>query len=344
MKILSLIVPAYNSAAFLPKCLDSFLCSDVLEELDVVVVDDGSADETARIAQSYCRKYPASFRLIRQENRGHGGALNTGSAAAVGKYLKVIDADDWVISENLPEFVEFLKGSSADVVLTDYQTLDICTGEVRNWRSFPGEAGKAYTLAQIMGRWKDFDRCLTFHGIAYRTEFYHRFGIRLSERVFYEDHEFAAFPCCRAEGIAVRNLTVYVYRIGDKQQSVSPENQLKRQHHTRQVLQRMATEYRAQAPCLTAAGREYVSRKTAGLLLGYLITALLGNPDRGQGRRDARAFMVYFRGNFPGTAELVQRQYGILRILNRMGVSKACFDRFLRSRVYNLLRGNRNFD
>ena len=96
MKILSFIIPSYNSERFLDKCIGSMLSEQVLDALDIIVVNDGSKDGTVEVAQKYCDAYPDSVRLISQENKGHGGALNTGCAAAVGKYLKVIDADDWV--------------------------------------------------------------------------------------------------------------------------------------------------------------------------------------------------------------------------------------------------------
>ena len=104
-KILSFIIPSYNSQGFLDTCIPSFANGEVLDELDIIIVNDGSQDDTAAVAEKYCQMYPGSVRLISQENKGHGGALNTGCAAAVGRYLKVIDADDWVLTENLPAFV-----------------------------------------------------------------------------------------------------------------------------------------------------------------------------------------------------------------------------------------------
>ena len=108
MKVLSFIVPSYNSENYLDKCIPSFLADEILDKLDIIIVNDGSTDGTAEAAEKYCAIYPDSVRLISQENRGHGGALNTGCSAAQGKYLKVIDADDWVETENLPQFLDLL--------------------------------------------------------------------------------------------------------------------------------------------------------------------------------------------------------------------------------------------
>ena len=77
MKILSFIIPSYNSARFLDKCIGSFLDPDVTDRLDIIIVNDGSTDETPQVAQAYADRYPGCVRLINQVNKGHGGALNT---------------------------------------------------------------------------------------------------------------------------------------------------------------------------------------------------------------------------------------------------------------------------
>ncbi len=342
MKILSLIVPSYNSEGFLDTCIPSFLHPDVVEALDIIIVNDGSVDNTPAVAEKYCREYPGSVRLINQENKGHGGALNTGCAAAVGKYLKVIDADDWVETDNLPAYIEFLRTCESDVVLSHHYTVDISTKEVKKWKSYPETFGKAYDFDEIMRDWKSFDRSLTFHGITYNTAFYHKFGIQLSEHVFYEDHEFATFPCCHARSVTPVDLFIYDYRIGDVQQSVSDGNQLKRLGHTDTVLRRLVSEYhKLPGDC---PGKAYVQMKAQGLLLSYLTTVMLVEPKRSAGRAQGRAMMEFFQGHLPETYALARKQYRIFRLLNLLGVRKKGFEKLLRSKLYNRLRHNHDFD
>lgn len=342
MKILSLIVPSYNSEGFLDTCIPSFLHPDVVEALDIIIVNDGSVDNTVSVAEAYCKKYPNSVRLINQENKGHGGALNTGCAAAVGKYLKVIDADDWVETENLPAFVNFLRGCESDVVLSHHYTVDISTKEIKKWKSYPETFEKAYTFDEIMPQWKNFDRSLTFHGITYNTAFYHKHNFRLSEHVFYEDHEFATFPCCHARGITPVDLFIYDYRIGDVQQSVSDSNQLKRLGHTETVLRRLVSEYhKLSADC---PGKAYVQMKAQGLLLSYLTTVMLVEPKRRAGRAQGKSMMAFFREELPETYELAGKQYRIIRLMNLLGVRKKGFEKLLRSKLYKHLRGSHDFD
>lgn len=340
MKILTFIIPAYNSEQFLDKCILSMLVSEVLDKLEIIVVNDGSTDGTAVAAETYCAQYPDVVRLVSQENKGHGGALNAGCAAAQGKYLKVIDADDWVEAQNLPAFMQLLEQCESDVVLTHHHTIDISTGEIKNWRSYPAEFGRGYTFDEIMVDWRSFDRSLTFHGITYRTAFYHEFGHQLLEHVFYEDHEYATYPCCYAKSITPFDLFLYEYRIGDVNQSVSNHNQLKRLGHIEAVLQRMAEEYQTLPE---SSNRQYAAMKIQGLLLSYLTTALLVNPDKKQGRQLARIQMAKRQNDAVRVYDLVQQKYQVFCLLNRLHVSKVAWDIILSSRIYNRLRGNHDF-
>lgn len=343
-KILSFIIPSYNAQQFLDKCIPSFVNEEVFDELDVIIVNDGSKDNTAEVAQKYCDMYPNSVRLISQENKGHGGALNTGCAAAVGKYLKVIDADDWVETQNLPEFVKLLKKCDSDVVLTHHYTINISNGEVKKWMSYPKEFGRAYTFDEIMADWKSFDRSLTFHGITYNTKFYHENAIQLSEHVFYEDHEFATIPCCYAKTITPVDLFIYDYRIGDVQQSVSDENQLKRISHTEAVLKRFIKEYKTLKLDENSAGRTYYCMKVQGLLLSYITTVMLVEKNKKFGRELGDKMMARFHKHMPMTFEMAEKQYKIFRLMNGLRINKNTFEAVLHSKVYNKLRNNHDFE
>lgn len=340
MKLLSFVIPAYNSEAYLEKCLSSMLEPSVLEDLEIIVVNDGSTDATEKIALDFCGRYPGTVRLITQKNLGHGGALNTGCAAAQGKYLKVIDADDWVESRSLPAFVKALEKCESDVVLTHYRTVNITTGEDKAWRCYPEAFGKAMTLADVMNRWGDFDRALTFHGIAYRRDFYQKMGISLSEHIFYEDHEFATFPCCHAETVTPLDIFVYVYRIGDVNQSVSDANQLRRISHVEAVLNRLLTEGEKLPQ---GAGRDYAAAKAQGLLMSYLTTALLVCPDKAQGRALAEKAVEALRTPFPENYRQIQGKYKIFQAMSRLHITRRQFEAVLDSRLYNKLRGNHDF-
>lgn len=338
MKVLTFVIPAYNSEAFLHKCINSILHPQCLEQVEIIVVNDGSTDSTAQIAQDFCCRYPGTVRLISQENRGHGGALNAGCSAAQGRYVKILDADDWIQTEYLPDFLRVLENSHSDVILTHFRTIDIGTGEICCLKSQPQTFGEPLTMAQILSQWRSFFQVMTIHGITYRTDFYHRHGLQLSEHVFYEDYEFVTFPCCHAATITPLDLFIYDYRIGDVQQSVSDTNKLKRVSHLETVLNRMVRENHGLATD-PKTNREYITIKTQELLLSYLTTVLLINPQKKAGRMQARKQMKAMQVSFPEVYAMARKKYLIFCLMNRLHISKSAWEQFLRSRLYRLLRG-----
>lgn len=104
MKILSVVVPCYNSEAYMENCIHSLLTGGT--EVEIIIVDDGSMDRTAVIAYKYGADYPDVVKVIHQENGGHGEAVNTGLRHATGLFFKVVDSDDWV---SISAFKEMMK-------------------------------------------------------------------------------------------------------------------------------------------------------------------------------------------------------------------------------------------
>lgn len=343
-KVLSFVVPSYNSERFLDTIIPSFLEASVIDKLDIIIVNDGSTDNTIPKAEGYVKMYPDSVRLINQENKGHGGALNTGLSNAKGKYVKVIDADDWVVTKNLPSFIEKLEKIDSDVILTHHYTINIGNGnEKKKWMSYPEKFEVPYTFEQIMSNWKSFDRSLTFHGITYNTKFYQDNCMQLSEHVFYEDHEYATVPCCVANSITPIDMFIYCYRIGDVEQSVSNVNQLKRIGHTESVLKRLISEY-PNRDFKTDAQKRYYCMKAQGLLMSYLTTVLLVEKDRKKGRAMAESLMNEFHEKLPLTYDMAVKQYKVFKMMNSMHIDKDDWEKISHSAIYNKLRGNHSFD
>lgn len=341
MKIITFVIPAYNSEKYLDKCITSMLKPECLDKIEIIIVNDGSTDKTSEIALKYCKQYPHTVLLINQENKGHGGALNTGCARAKGKYLKVIDADDWINTENLESFILKLEKCESEVVLTLYHTINVATGEVLNWRCFPPEFETIYTFSDILKDWKEFDRCFTFHGITYRTDFYQSYKKPLPEHIFYEDHVYATFPCCEAKSITPFNLFIYEYRIGDTEQSVSRINQVKRHSHTEKVLSIMEHRY---LEMHITSGREYIEKKIEGLLLSYFSIVLLSHPNRREGRKLAIKQYNCCKTMAPNVIASLNKKYHMFVIMNKLGVSMKHWEYILQCQVYNCIRKNHSFE
>ena len=111
MKLITFTVPCYNSAAYMDHCIETLLPAG--EEAEIILVDDGSKDDTGKIADAYAEKYPTIVRVIHQENGGHGEGVNQGIRNATGMYFKVVDSDDWLDDDALAKVMDVLRAQAA---------------------------------------------------------------------------------------------------------------------------------------------------------------------------------------------------------------------------------------
>jgi glycosyltransferase involved in cell wall biosynthesis len=104
MKKISFVVPCYNSEDYMERCIDSLLVLG--EDVEIIIVNDGSKDNTGKIADKYQKKYPTIVKAIHKENGGHGSGVNAGIKNAKGKYFKVVDSDDWLDKDSLIKLLD----------------------------------------------------------------------------------------------------------------------------------------------------------------------------------------------------------------------------------------------
>ena len=218
-KILSVSIAAYNVAQTLKECLDPFLKSEVLDYLDIMIVDDGSKDNTAELASNYQNQYPTSIRLISKENGGWGSTVNIGIQNARGKYFKQLDGDDYYEPSALNKFVEYLKQTSSDLVIAPYITYDSETGDIITTENCnPGcEEKKVFLIKEIDG-FSPF-----MHSLAIRTKLLQVGKVSVTEHCFYTDTEFVLKACNQANTVSFFDLPVYYYRRAALGQSMSLE-------------------------------------------------------------------------------------------------------------------------
>lgn len=215
-KILTITIPSYNVEKYLNQTLDSFLEEEILGDIEVLIVDDGSKDKTPVIGREYEQKYPDTFRVISKENGGHGSTINRGIQEATGKYFKVVDGDDWVNTEDFVKLVQKLKICNADYVVTNYYEVNDITGEKnpREYREFQKkDIWKFSEAAQI--------KQIGMHPLVIKTEILKNNKICLDEHCFYVDVEYILYPVPYVETVQYFDLYVYMYRLAVTTQSVS---------------------------------------------------------------------------------------------------------------------------
>lgn len=120
MKLLSVIIPLYNSAAWLEKCLLSILNQDIPEEqLEIICINDGSPDNSADIARGLAQQHPCIL-VLDQNNQGPSGARNTGMRHATGEYLSFVDPDDYVEPHSYGELIAVMHKNGLDMLRFGY--------------------------------------------------------------------------------------------------------------------------------------------------------------------------------------------------------------------------------
>ncbi len=239
-KILSVSIAAYNAENWLERCLDSFCVFEVMDDIEILIVNDGSCDRTKDIAEKYVKQYPQTFRLINKENGGHGSTINTSICIAAGKYYKVVDADDWVESNGLVDLVQRLKTIDADAFLSPYYVVKAENMQKKLMQSVKdqGRAKRVLKIDEISATIN-----LQMHAITFRTAILQDNFTPIDEHCFYVDMEYLAFYFRLVRTVYISNIPVYDYLLGTNEQSVNIVNMVKRREQHLRVCSRIIEYY-----------------------------------------------------------------------------------------------------
>lgn len=246
MKLLSIAIPCYNSAAYMRNCIESLLPGG--DEVEILIVNDGSTkDNTAEIADEYEARYPGICRAIHQENGGHGEAVNAGLRNATGIYFKVVDSDDWVNKEAYMEVLEtlrnFVKGKETlDMLISNfvYEKQGAKHKRVMQYRT-------ALPKRELMS-WKDvkvfmLGQYILMHSVIYRTEMLRECGLELPKHTFYVDNIFVFQPLPYVKTMYYLDVNFYRYFIGREDQSVNEQIMIGRIDQQIRVTKLMLEDY-----------------------------------------------------------------------------------------------------
>ena len=272
-KVLTVTIPSYNVAKYLEQTLGSFVDEQILDDIEVLIVDDGSKDNTPQIGASFEARYPNSFRVISKENGGHGSTINRGILEAKGTYFKVVDGDDWVNTDDFVKLVKELKACTAEYVVTNYFEVMDGTGEQIPvmYREFLGK--EVLSFAEVAAQ-----RQLAMHSLVIRTDVLRDNQIRLDEHCFYVDVEYTLFPVPYVETIQYLDLFVYMYRLDQVTQSVSIQGYQKHMQNHIDVIMHLTEFYEEYRKTGTPEKIEYIGKRIAQMV-GDQITVFMSFPE-----------------------------------------------------------------
>lgn len=230
MKLLTVTIPCYNSAAYMSHAIESVLVGG--EDVEIIIVNDGSNDDTGAIANEYAARYPSVIRTIHQENGGHGEAVNAGLRSASGIYYKVVDSDDWLDKESFLKVLSTLReivegGRSLDMLVANYvyEKVSEEKKKVINYRTaLPQD--RIFTWEDV--RYFKQGHYILMHSVIYRTKLLRDCGLELPKHTFYVDNIFVYQPLPFVQTMLYLDVNLYRYFIGRDDQSVTAANMIRR--------------------------------------------------------------------------------------------------------------------
>ena len=230
MKYISFAIPCYNSEEYMEKAIESILKGG--EDVEIIIVNDGSKDGTSEIAKHYAEQYPTIVKAIDKENGGHGDAVNTGLQHATGLYFKVVDSDDWVdedaykkLLQTIHELVE--KNQIVDMLVSNYvyEKVGAKHKKVIHYRNVMPE--NRVVTWENMGHFR-IGQYILMHSVMYRTELLKACGLQLPKHTFYVDNIYVYYPLPHVKSYYYLDVNFYRYFIGRDGQSVNEKNMIKR--------------------------------------------------------------------------------------------------------------------
>ncbi len=222
MKLLTFAIPCYNSQDYMENCIKSLLPGG--DDVEILIVDDGSKDSTPEIADAYAKKYPGIVRAIHQENGGHGEAVNAGIRNATGLFFKVVDSDDWVDAEAYAKILDKLRDLAGGAKTLDmfvanyvYEKEGAKHKKVMHYSFLPKE--RMFTWSEVGHIHKG--QYILMHSVIYRTQLLRDCGLELPKHTFYVDNIYVYTPLPSVKNMYYMDVDFYRYFIGREDQSVN---------------------------------------------------------------------------------------------------------------------------
>lgn len=230
MKYISFAIPCYNSEAYMAQAIESILPGG--EDVEILIVNDGSKDRTAEIGKEYEEKYPGIVKLINKENGGHGDAVNAGLAHASGKYFKVVDSDDWVDRISLMKILNVLKNFEEEEQEVDMLIANYVYEKVGMEHKKVIRYDNVLPENQIL-KWDEIGQFhigqyILMHSVIYRTDMLKLCQLTLPKHTFYVDNIYVYYPLPHVRTLYYMNVDFYRYFIGREDQPVNEKVMISR--------------------------------------------------------------------------------------------------------------------
>lgn len=309
MKYISFAIPSYNSQEYMAHAIESILPGG--DDVEIIIVNDGSKDRTSEIGHEYAEKYPDIVKVVDKENGGHGDAVNYGLKNATGKYFKVVDSDDWVDEEALHKILDLLhklenEGEDLDMLISNYvyEKVGATHKKCIHYRN-------VLPTDQIFS-WNDIgrfhlDQYILMHSVIYRTDLLKLIQLHLPKHTFYVDNIYVYYPLPHVHKMYYLDVDFYRYYIGREDQSVNEKVMISRVDQQIFVTKTMIDMYQL---------KDIPNKKLRQYMISYLAimmtvsSILLIRSKKKENLEKKRELWIYLRNKDPKT--FIKIRYGIL--------------------------------
>lgn len=291
-KLLTVVIPTYNMESYLTKCLTSLIVPEKMDMFEVLVINDGSKDKSLEIAREFEQRYPQTFRAIDKPNGNYGSCINRGLAEARGRYFKVLDADDSFHTANFSLFLDFLRHSRADLVMSAFAIQHEDTGDMEII-NYDLPVDKAFDFEYFAKKDMPY---MWMHGVTHLTEKMRRIHYQQQEGISYTDKEFVYLPVAVSTLVEYFPATLYQYVMGREGQTVDSGVWRKNYWMEVKAVRRLIELYEQHKQELSEGGKLFL-RQQSKLYVNSIY----------------RAYLKRFRGKMP-IQELIDFDDWLLKI------------------------------
>ena len=241
MKYITFTIPSYNSQEYMRHVIDNLVA--VGDDIEVIIVNDGSTDDTGKIADEYQTKYPTIVKAIQKENGGHGSGVMAGLRNASSLFYKVVDSDDWVETSDVITMIDLIKKHLSENVDIDLYITNYVYEHAADNSQFSMNYRKYLPIDTVFS-WNDIKRIgletvFLMHSLMYRTEKLRESGMNLPNHTFYVDDIYAYVPLPFMKNLYYHDLDFYHYFIGRADQSINYDTMCKRYEQQMRVFKIM---------------------------------------------------------------------------------------------------------
>lgn len=214
--MISIIVPIYNVAEYLPQCIES-ICRQTYADLEIILVDDGSTDRCPDICEEYAMK-DKRIHVIHKGNSGPSGARKTGIAASHGEYISCVDSDDWIEQEMMQKLMNI--GAGADIIAAaGYEECGSYQGIKKNtvregFYTTLEQRKDLYGRMLMNGNFFEYGIQTSLWGKLFKRDIFEKYCMEVPDNISYGEDTACIYPCIlAAESVYVTNQLLYHYRM-----------------------------------------------------------------------------------------------------------------------------------